>query len=53
MTEKFATQIRFEEKTYDKLKIIAEREQRSLNAQMVYFILQSLKEYEKENGPVS
>ena len=43
---KVATQIRLEESTYDRLKEIAEKELRSLNAQMEYFILQGIKAFD-------
>ena len=35
---KVATQIRLDEELYEKLKVIADKEKRSLNAQMEYFL---------------
>lgn len=44
---KIALQIRLDATTHQKLKAIAESELRSLNAQLEYFVLQGIKEYEK------
>lgn len=49
---KVALQIRLEENTHQKLKVIADNELRSLNAQLEYFILQGIKEYETNHGSV-
>lgn len=49
---KVALQIRLEESTHQKLKVIADNELRSLNAQLEYFILQGIKEYETNHGSV-
>lgn len=49
---KVALQIRLEETTHQKLKIIADSELRSLNAQLEYFILQGIKNYEANHGSV-
>lgn len=50
---KAATQIRLEETTFDKAKIIAEKELRSLNAQLEYFIQKGIQAYEAEHGTIS
>ncbi len=50
---KMATQIRLDENNYKKLKQIADRELRSLNAQMEYFLIKGVEQYEKENGIVN
>lgn len=49
---KIAFQTRLDEITHKKLSIIANNELRSLNAQLEYFILQSIKEYESTNGEI-
>ena len=47
---KIALQTRLDENTHQKLKFIADKELRSLNAQLEYFILQGIKEYEANHG---
>lgn len=49
---KVALQIRLDEATHQKLKVIAEGELRSLNAQLEYFVIQGIKEYEMTYGMV-
>ncbi len=49
---KIALQLRLDEKAHSKLKIIAEKELRSLNAQLEYFIKLGIESYEKENGTI-
>jgi len=49
---KLSTQIRIEEDAYEKVKIIAELEHRSANAQMEYFIDKCIQKYIEENGPL-
>jgi len=44
-TNKVATQIRLDEELYEKLKEIAEKEKRSLNSQMEYFLQISADSY--------
>lgn len=41
-----------DEKTYEKMKIIAENETRTLSKQIEYFIKKGIEQYEKENGNV-
>ena len=50
---KMSSQIRLEEKLYDKVKAIAEKELRSMNAQMEYFIIRGVENYEIDNGEVT
>lgn len=50
---KVSTQMRYDEMLYEKSKIIAEREFRSINAQIEYFIKKGIEAYEKENGVIS
>ena len=50
---KVALQLRLDENAHRKLKIIAERELRSLNSQLEYFILRGIKSYEDEFGPIA
>lgn len=47
---KIATQIRLDESTHTKLKYIAEKELRSLNAEMEYLILKGIESYEAQYG---
>ena len=49
---KIALQLRLDEKAHGKLKIIAEKELRSLNSQLEYFIIRGIENYEKEFGPI-
>ena len=49
---KSVTQLRLDETAFEKTKIIAEKELRSLNAQFEYFIIKGLEKYEKENGVI-
>lgn len=50
---KVATQMRYEYELYEKTKIIAEAELRSLNAQIEYFMKKGIEAYEKEYGPIT
>ena len=50
---KIALQLRLDEKAHSKLKIIAEKELRSLNSQLEYFIKQGIENYEKEFGIIA
>lgn len=50
---KVSTQMRYDEILYEKAKIIAERELRSINAQIEYFIKKGIENYEKENGEIT
>ena len=49
---KMTTQIRLDEMLAAKLKIIAEKEIRSMNAQLEYFILKGVEAYESANGEI-
>lgn len=49
---KVATQMRYEYELYEKTRIIAEAELRSLNAQIEYFMKKGIEAYEKEHGPI-
>ena len=46
------TQLRMDETTAEKIKEIAKRTERSMNAQINYIIKQFLNEYEKVNGKI-
>ena len=48
-----ATQIRLSDETYEKLKIIAGKELRSLNSQMEYFLIRGIERYEEENEKIN
>lgn len=50
---KVATQMRYDEALYEKTKIIAENEFRSVNAQIEYFIKLGVEAYEKQHGPIT
>lgn len=50
---KIALQLRLDETTHKKVKSISEKELRSLNSQLEYFILKGVATYEKENGPIT
>ena len=47
---KTSTQIRVEDDLYEKVKYIAEKEYRSVNAQMEYFIALGVESYEDSKG---
>ena len=49
---KAAFQLRLDEDTHKKVKVIAEREFRSLNAQIEYFVCRGIAEYEKEHDAI-
>ncbi len=51
-TNKIALQVRLDEKIHARLRIIAEKEIRSLNSQIEYFIVRGIQKYESENGPI-
>ena len=48
----FTTQLRLKEITANKIKIIAEEKERSLNAQIEYILKEYIKDYEKINGKI-
>ena len=50
---KVAFTFRVDSVAYEKSKIIAKKEFRSLNNLLEYFILKSVEEYEKENGEIN
>lgn len=50
---KISTQMRYDENLYEKVKIIAENELRSINAQIEYFIKKGVETYELEHGSIS
>ncbi len=49
---KAAFQLRLDEDAHKKVKAIAEREFRSLNAQIEYFVCRGIAEYEKEHDAI-
>lgn len=49
-TNKIQTGLRLNETIYDKLKVIAERESRSLNNLIEYVVQQYVDAYEEANG---
>ena len=52
MSKKIAMQVRLDECFHAKAKIIAEKELRSLNSQLEYFVMKGVEQYEKENGEI-
>ncbi len=50
VVSKTAFQLRLDEQAHQKVKQIAEREFRSLNAQLEYFIVRGIEQYEREHG---
>lgn len=50
---KVASQVRLDEIAYLKMKVIAERESRSANAQLDYFLKKCIAEYEAKHGPIT
>jgi hypothetical protein len=50
---KIAIQIRLDENTHARVKSIAEKELRSLNAQMEYFIIKGIEQWEAGHAPVT
>ncbi len=50
--DEVSIQFRMRESTHKKLKVIAKAKLRSLNAQIEYFALKGIEEYEKENGEI-
>ena len=51
-TNKIQTGLRLHETEYEKLKILAERERRSLNNLVEYAVQKYLDDYERTNGPI-
>ena len=47
------TQLRINKTLYEKVRIIAERETRNINAQMEHFVKVGVENYEKEHGSLS
>ena len=47
------TQLRLNETLYEKVRIIAEKETRNINAQMEHFIKLGVEAYEQEHGSLS
>ena len=46
------TQFRIPESDHAKLKIVAKSQLCSLNAQILFFVLEGIKQYESENGEI-
>jgi hypothetical protein len=49
LANKFNSQIRMDQSLYERVKVIASKELRSLNAQIEYFILKGVEQYESEH----
>lgn len=45
--------IRFPSDIYDKLRRIAEKEERSINGQVIAFVRQAIEQYEREHGSLN
>ncbi len=52
-SRKVSTQMRYDEILYEKTKIIAEDEMRTINSQIEYFMKKGIEAYEKEHGTIS
>ena len=50
---KVSTQMRYDEVLYEKTKIIAANELRTINAQIEYFIKMGVEAYEVKHGTIS
>ena len=51
MTNKYKTTFRFDDETYEKIKEIAEKENRSMNNLVETWVKQNIKAYEAEHKP--
>ena len=51
-TNKVQTGLRLNEVTYEKAKILSEKEQRSLNNVIEHAVLQYIEDYEAQHGPL-
>lgn len=51
-SRKIATQMRYDEVLYEKTKIIAQEEMRTINAQLEYFMKKGVEAYEREHGSI-
>ena len=52
ISNRIASQYRFNETLHAKSKVIAEKENRNLNSQLEYFIKKGVEQYEAENGEI-
>ena len=52
-SKKIATQMWYDEILYEKTKIIATNELRTINSQIEYFMKLGVEAYEKEHGTIS
>ena len=50
---RISTQVRLDEISYKKMKIIAKLENRTANSQLEYFMKKGVDAYEAEHGPIS
>lgn len=50
---RISTQVRLDETTWRKLKVIAQRENRNANSQLDYFMKKGVAAYEAEHGTIS
>lgn len=51
-TDKVQTGLRLKEPVYEKMKVLARRQQRSFNNFMEYVIQEYIDNYESEHGPI-
>jgi len=49
---RIATQLRLDETSHAKAKIIAKKEERPLNSQFEYWIKKGVEQYEREHGAI-
>lgn len=48
-----STQVRIDDEIFSKLKLIAKRENRSMNSQLEYFVKLGIEAYEAEKGKIN
>ena len=47
-----ASQLRLSENIWAKLRVIADKELRTVNSQIEYYLMKSVEQYERENGAI-
>ncbi len=53
MNRDYHLSIRMDRETHDKIQYVAAYEGRSMSGQIVYLMQKCIREFEKENGPVT
>ena len=47
-----ATTLRIDEQSYEKIAVLADKEERSINSQILYILKTYIENYEKEHGVI-